>query len=71
MDMIMVLIMVTIIMHILKIYVGQILPLIPSGITNIMAASINSSTSPEESAIIQRIEPAFIPAVVLAMIGVF
>lgn len=70
MDMIIVL-TVTIIMHILKTYVGRILPLIPSGTTNIMPANSNNSTSPEVSAIIQRIEPVFIPVVVPAMIGVF
>lgn len=67
--MIIVLITVTIIMHILKTYVGRILPLILSGTTNIMPANINNSTLPE--AIIQRIEPAFIPVVVPATTGVF
>lgn len=70
MDMIIVLITVTIITHILKIYAGRILPPIPSGITNIMPASISNSILPEESAIIRRIEPAFTPVVAPATIGV-
>lgn len=72
-DMIIMLITVTIIMHILKIYVGRILPPIPSGTTNIMPVSNNNnnSTSLEESTVIQRIELAFILVVVHAMIGMF
>jgi len=68
-DMIIVVITVTIITHISKIYVERILPPIPNGITNIMLASINNSTLPEESAIILRIEPAFILAVAPATTG--
>lgn len=71
-DMIMVLIMETIITHILRICVKRILPLMPSGTTNITPAiNSNSSILPEVLAIIRRIEPVFIPAVVPAMTGAF
>lgn len=69
MDMIIVLITVTIITHILKIYVGRILLPIPNGITNIMSANISNSILPEV-AIIRRIEPVFTPVVAPVTTGV-
>jgi len=69
-DTITILITVTIITRILKIYVGRILLPIPNGITNIMLTSISNRLL-EVSAIIQRIELVFILAVILAMTRTF
>lgn len=68
-DMTIMLIMVTIIMHISRIYVVPILLLMQNGIINIMLASIHSNTYLEVLVIIQRIELVCIQDVVLVRNG--
>lgn len=63
------LIMVTIIMHISRIYVVPILLLMQNGIINIMLASIHSNTYLEVLVIIQRIELVCIQDAVLVRNG--